>query len=423
MQWSNHINKAQVMGNVGREPKITEFSTGKKTATFSIATTESYMDKKTGQKVEKIMWHQVRVWGWNVGTVERFVHKGTKVYVEGKMSMDEYMDENNVQCQFHYINVSGSQSNILVIQQPQALQYQNAGFMPTPEAYVPNPGYTQGPDPGFNGFNSNYPTQAPVGAPFETGPMPQGGPPPGTWQSSPPDMQAAGGMPGIPANGVAVNDPGMGAFGMPAANGATYPDPNMQTYGMPNLDMPANGMPNPNMQPYGMPNPNMQANGMPNPNMQANGMPNPNMQAYGMPNPYMQANGMPNPDMQANGMPNPNMQVNGAANPNMQANGAPAPPPQGHGSDVTFNFGDAPVETANGASAVPQNAEAAAAPSAGTPEAPAADAAAETAIGGHTDTSAGPTEDGSAAFAGVASAGPEVSENSDDEYNRCGTGA
>lgn len=87
------VNKAIILGNVGRDPEIKTLKSGEKVANFSIATSESWKDKATGERREKTDWHNIVVFNPNiVGVVEKYVRKGSKVYVEGAIKTREYED-------------------------------------------------------------------------------------------------------------------------------------------------------------------------------------------------------------------------------------------------------------------------------------------------------------------------------------------
>jgi single-strand DNA-binding protein len=80
------INKVTLLGNVGKDPEIKSFQNGGKVANFSLATSESWKDKATGEKKSKTEWHNIVVKNENlVGIVEKYVKKGSKVHVEGKL--------------------------------------------------------------------------------------------------------------------------------------------------------------------------------------------------------------------------------------------------------------------------------------------------------------------------------------------------
>lgn len=94
------INKAIVVGNVGAEPKVTTFKDGKKAVQFSIATTERAYTLQNGTQVpERTEWHNIVAWGKQAEIIEKYVHKGSKLYVEGKMHTRSYDDKQNVR---HY---------------------------------------------------------------------------------------------------------------------------------------------------------------------------------------------------------------------------------------------------------------------------------------------------------------------------------
>jgi len=81
------LNKVFLIGNVGKEPEIKTFKSGDKVANFSLATTESWKDKKTNEWVKKTEWHNIVVFGEGlVNLIERSVKKGSKIYIEGKLA-------------------------------------------------------------------------------------------------------------------------------------------------------------------------------------------------------------------------------------------------------------------------------------------------------------------------------------------------
>ncbi len=90
------INRVILVGHVGKEPEITHIpSLAKDVAKFSLATTEVFMDKKTNQFQELTEWHNIVAWGWTAKKVERDVHKGSLVLVEGKIRTRKWKDKND----------------------------------------------------------------------------------------------------------------------------------------------------------------------------------------------------------------------------------------------------------------------------------------------------------------------------------------
>src|SRR5271168_3987565 len=88
------VNKVILVGNLGKDPEIRTFQNGGRVAHFSLATSESWKDKATGEKKDKTEWHRVSVLNENlVGIVERFLKKGAKVYIEGQLETRKWTDK------------------------------------------------------------------------------------------------------------------------------------------------------------------------------------------------------------------------------------------------------------------------------------------------------------------------------------------
>ena len=91
------INKVILIGNVGRDPQVRYFDNGSAVANFTIATTERGYTMQNGTTVpDRTEWHNVVFWGKIAETVDKYVHKGDKVYVEGKLRSRSYDDQNGV---------------------------------------------------------------------------------------------------------------------------------------------------------------------------------------------------------------------------------------------------------------------------------------------------------------------------------------
>ena len=85
-------NKVQLIGNLGQDPEITNFESGKILAKFSIATNESYKNAQ-GEKVTDTQWHNVVAWGKTAEIIEKFVTKGKEIAIEGKLTSRSYDDK------------------------------------------------------------------------------------------------------------------------------------------------------------------------------------------------------------------------------------------------------------------------------------------------------------------------------------------
>lgn len=89
------LNKVMLIGNLGADPEIRSFQNGGKVANLRIATSESWKDRQTGERKEKTEWHTVAIFSEGlVGVVERFLKKGSKVYLEGRLQTRKWQDQN-----------------------------------------------------------------------------------------------------------------------------------------------------------------------------------------------------------------------------------------------------------------------------------------------------------------------------------------
>ncbi len=91
------VNKVILVGNVGKDPEIRSTKDGKEIASFSIATTENWKDKGSGERKSKTEWHRISVFSQGlVGIIKNYVKKGTKVYIEGQLQTRKWTDSNGV---------------------------------------------------------------------------------------------------------------------------------------------------------------------------------------------------------------------------------------------------------------------------------------------------------------------------------------
>lgn len=95
---SGSVNKVILIGNLGRDPEVRRMNSGEPVVSFSVATTESWKDKNTGEKRDRTEWHNVVIFNENLGRVaEQYLKKGSKVYLEGQLQTREYTDKEGAQ--------------------------------------------------------------------------------------------------------------------------------------------------------------------------------------------------------------------------------------------------------------------------------------------------------------------------------------
>lgn len=92
------LNKVQLIGNLGRDPEIRSTQDGREIANLTIATSESWKDKMTGERKEKTEWHRVVIFNDGlVNVVKNYVKKGSKLYIEGQLQTRKWTDQSGVE--------------------------------------------------------------------------------------------------------------------------------------------------------------------------------------------------------------------------------------------------------------------------------------------------------------------------------------
>ena len=113
---AGYLNKVMVLGNVGQDPEFRDVSTSVRVANLSIATTESWKDKTTGEKKERTEWHRVTVWNEAlVGVIEKYVKKGSKIYVEGQLQTRKWQDKEGEDRYSTEINLTGFDAKLILL--------------------------------------------------------------------------------------------------------------------------------------------------------------------------------------------------------------------------------------------------------------------------------------------------------------------
>lgn len=91
------VNKVILIGNLGADPEVRHLQNGASVANFRIATSETYKDKTTGERREQTEWHSIVAWRGLAEITEKYLRKGTKVYVEGKLRTRKWQDKDGIE--------------------------------------------------------------------------------------------------------------------------------------------------------------------------------------------------------------------------------------------------------------------------------------------------------------------------------------
>lgn len=88
------VNKVILIGNLGRDPEVRTFQNGGKVCNFSIATSETWKDRNSGERQERTNWHNIAIFNENLAQIaEQYLRKGSKVYVEGQLETRKWQDQ------------------------------------------------------------------------------------------------------------------------------------------------------------------------------------------------------------------------------------------------------------------------------------------------------------------------------------------
>ena len=146
------LNKVMLIGNVGRDPEIRYLEGnsqggGTKVATFTLATTERYRDRN-GELRENTEWHNIVAWRQTADVVERFVKKGTQLYIEGRLRTRSYTDQQGIKKYTTEINAD----NLQLLGRRQDDQGQGVGYQ-QPQG---GQGWQQGQQGGYQAAQGTY---------------------------------------------------------------------------------------------------------------------------------------------------------------------------------------------------------------------------------------------------------------------------
>ena len=113
---SGSVNKVILIGNLGKDPDIRRMPSGDAVVNFTLATSESWKDKSTGERREKTEWHNVVIFNENLGRIaEQYLKKGAKVYLEGQLQTRKWTDAGGVEKYSTEVVLQGFNSNLTML--------------------------------------------------------------------------------------------------------------------------------------------------------------------------------------------------------------------------------------------------------------------------------------------------------------------
>jgi single-strand DNA-binding protein len=113
------LNRVTLLGRLGRDPEVRNTQSGDKVVNFSVAVSEQWKDKTTGEKREQTEWARIVIWGDQLGSVaERFLHKGSQVYLEGKMQTRKFVDKSGNERETTEVVLRGFDAKLVLIDPP-----------------------------------------------------------------------------------------------------------------------------------------------------------------------------------------------------------------------------------------------------------------------------------------------------------------
>ena len=136
------VNKVILVGNLGRDPEVRSLGSGDRVASFSIATSETWRDRATGERREKTEWHRISIFNDNlVKVAENYLRKGSKVYIEGALQTRKFTDASGAERTATEIVLQKFRGELTMLDGrgdgEGARESDNSGYSPSPRASAP----------------------------------------------------------------------------------------------------------------------------------------------------------------------------------------------------------------------------------------------------------------------------------------------
>ncbi len=156
------VNKVILIGNLGKDPEVRYMPNGNAVANFSLATSETWKDKQTGEKKEKTEWHKVSVFGPLADIVSQYVKKGSKLYIEGKLQTRKWQAQDGQDRYSTEIVLQGFDSKLEMLNKVDGGTQQQAPAQQAPMQQAPQQAPQMAPQQQAPASWGNAPQQAPV---------------------------------------------------------------------------------------------------------------------------------------------------------------------------------------------------------------------------------------------------------------------
>ena len=129
------INKVILVGNVGQDPQVRTMNNGQKVASFSLATSDRWRDRPSGEQKEQTEWHRIVVFQPNlVDVVERMLQKGTKLYIEGSLRTRKWQNQQGVDQFTTEVTLNPFSGQMVILSGAKAIDGSITDSQPTPKA-------------------------------------------------------------------------------------------------------------------------------------------------------------------------------------------------------------------------------------------------------------------------------------------------
>lgn len=136
------LNKVQLIGALGADPEVRSFQNGGKVCNLRLATSEKWKDKNTGEVKEQTEWHSVAIFSDGLaGVAERYLRKGSKVYVEGQLKTRKWQDQNGNDRYSTEIVLNGPKAALVLLSSNQGNQGQDNSYQAPGSQQQPSGGY------------------------------------------------------------------------------------------------------------------------------------------------------------------------------------------------------------------------------------------------------------------------------------------